>query len=47
MHTQDNTVRVRWRINGLSGMKIFMSFWKFKPWKIRESVKEQLKGHET
>lgn len=40
MHTQDNTIRVRWRINGISGIKILRSFWKFKVWKIRESFRE-------
>lgn len=41
MHTQDNTIRVRWRINGISGVKILFSFWRYKFWKIREAFKEQ------
>ncbi|XP_001602244.1 uncharacterized protein LOC100114816 [Nasonia vitripennis] len=41
MHTQDNTIRVRWRINGINGIKVLFSFWKFKIWKIREAFKEQ------
>ena len=39
MHTQDNTVRVRWRIVGITGLRVFLTFWKFKVWKIKESLK--------
>lgn len=33
---EDNTVRVRWRIRGISAMKVMLNFWKYKLWKIRE-----------
>lgn len=35
-HPEDGTVKVRWRIRGISGMKVFLQFWKFKLWKIKE-----------
>nr|XP_045598649.1 uncharacterized protein LOC123758369 [Procambarus clarkii] len=31
-HPEDGTVRVRWRIVGLSGLKAMFQFWKFKLW---------------
>jgi len=46
MHTQDNTVRVRWRINGITGMKVLFNFWKFKLFKIRESLKHAEVWHD-
>ncbi|XP_014207046.1 uncharacterized protein LOC106638415 [Copidosoma floridanum] len=46
MHTQDNTVRVRWRINGITGIRVLINFWKFKFWKIRESLKEAEAWHD-
>ncbi|CAD6222215.1 GSCOCG00000825001-RA-CDS [Cotesia congregata] len=30
MHSEDSTIRVRWRIRGLSTYKAFFNFWKFK-----------------
>ncbi|XP_014237127.1 uncharacterized protein LOC106659219 isoform X2 [Trichogramma pretiosum] len=46
MHTQDNTVKVRWRIVGLTGLNVVTRFWKFKVWKIRESVKDIESWHD-
>lgn len=40
MHPQYNTVRVRWRINGIGGMKVMFNFWRIKLWKMKESLKE-------
>lgn len=31
-HPEDGTVRVRWRIKGLSGLKAMIQFWKIKLW---------------
>ncbi|KAG7159948.1 hypothetical protein Hamer_G017389, partial [Homarus americanus] len=31
-HPEDGTVRVRWRIKGLSGLKAMFQFWKIKLW---------------
>ncbi|XP_058795709.1 uncharacterized protein LOC131666798 [Phymastichus coffea] len=38
MHTSDNTIRVRWRIIGITGFKVLLQFWKFKVWKIRSEA---------
>lgn len=36
---EDDSIKVRWRIRGISGMKVFFTFWKFKLWKIQETIK--------
>lgn len=41
MHPEDGTVRIRWRIRGISGLKVFISFWKFKVWKLKEAMEHQ------
>lgn len=33
---EDSSVKVRWRIRGLSGLKVIVLFWKYKLWKIKE-----------
>lgn len=38
MHPDEGTVKVRWSISGIKGSKIFLSFWKFKFWKIKEGI---------
>lgn len=38
MHPENDTVRVRWRIRGVSGWKVFTMFWKYKFWKIQEAI---------
>ncbi|XP_076756022.1 uncharacterized protein LOC143426436 [Xylocopa sonorina] len=38
MHPEDNTIKVRWRIVGISGTRIFLTFWKFKIWNVREQI---------
>lgn len=40
-HSDDFTVRIRWRIRGISGLKVMFQFWKFKLWKIREAFEEE------
>jgi hypothetical protein len=27
---------VRWRVRGISALKVFLNFWKFKLWKLKE-----------
>lgn len=41
MHPEDDTVKIRWRIRGLPGMKVFVKFWKYKFWKISEALEDQ------
>lgn len=31
-HSEDATIRVRWQIRGISGLKVFLQFWKFRLW---------------
>lgn len=37
-HPEDGTVKVRWRIKGLSTFKVMVTFWKTKLWNTRESI---------
>ncbi|XP_015599172.1 uncharacterized protein LOC107269613 [Cephus cinctus] len=41
MHPEDGTVKVRWRIRGISGLKVMFLFWKIKLWNIQEAFQEQ------
>jgi Uncharacterized conserved protein (DUF2358) len=38
---EDNTVRVRWRIRGISGLKVLFTFWRYKLWKLKEIFEHQ------
>lgn len=40
-HPEDYTVKVRWRIRGISAMKVMLNFWKFKLWKLKEVFEGQ------
>ncbi|XP_011206140.1 uncharacterized protein C6orf136 homolog [Bactrocera dorsalis] len=40
-HTEDYTVKIRWRIRGISGLKVMLSFWKYKLWQMKEIFDEQ------
>ncbi|KAL6260685.1 hypothetical protein P5V15_008208 [Pogonomyrmex californicus] len=40
MHTEDDTVKVRWRIRGVTGWKVISMFWKYKFWKIQDSIND-------
>lgn len=31
-HPEDSTIRVRWRIRGISALKVMFQFWKYKLW---------------
>lgn len=35
-HPEDNTVKVRWRIKGISALRVMFQFWKYKLWKLKE-----------
>lgn len=35
-HPEDSSVKVRWRIRGISGLKVMFTFWKYKLWNIKE-----------
>ncbi|XP_075226348.1 uncharacterized protein LOC142327313 isoform X2 [Lycorma delicatula] len=40
-HPEDSTVKVRWRIRGVSGLKVLLLFWKIKIWDLKESLKAE------
>lgn len=40
MHTEDATVKVRWRIRGITSMQMIKVLWKYKIWNINEAIKE-------
>ncbi|EEZ97674.1 uncharacterized protein C6orf136 [Tribolium castaneum] len=35
-HPEDSTVKVRWRIRGISALKVMLTFWKYKLWNFHE-----------
>ncbi|KAK9499144.1 hypothetical protein O3M35_003647 [Rhynocoris fuscipes] len=41
MHKEDNTVKLRWRIRGISGLKVMLIFWKYKLWNMKEILDTQ------
>ncbi|KOC65962.1 Uncharacterized protein WH47_12761 [Habropoda laboriosa] len=38
IHPEDNSIKVRWRIVGISGTRIFLTFWKFKVWNVKDNI---------
>ncbi|XP_030558522.1 uncharacterized protein C6orf136 homolog [Drosophila novamexicana] len=40
-HSEDYTVRIRWRVRGISGLKVMFQFWKYKVWALQEVLKDQ------
>ncbi|XP_052868950.1 uncharacterized protein C6orf136 homolog isoform X1 [Anopheles cruzii] len=40
-HPEDNTVKIRWRIRGISALKVMLQFWKYKLWKLKEIFNDQ------
>ncbi|KAF5302492.1 hypothetical protein FQR65_LT08582 [Abscondita terminalis] len=39
-HPEDSTVKVRWTIKGVSGLKVMFTFWKYKLWNYREILEK-------
>lgn len=37
-HPEDGTVRVRWRVVGLKGWKVILTFWRFRLFKLRQEI---------
>jgi hypothetical protein len=35
-HPEDSTIKVRWRIRGISALKVMVTFWKYRLWNFRE-----------
>ncbi|CAH4035160.1 uncharacterized protein C6orf136 homolog isoform X2 [Pieris brassicae] len=40
-HPEDSTIKMRWRIKGISGLKVFFMFWKYKLWNMKEVFQDQ------
>ncbi|KAM3957010.1 uncharacterized protein C6orf136 homolog [Aphomia sociella] len=38
---EDSSVKMRWRVRGISGLKVFFMFWKYKLWNLKEAFKDQ------
>ncbi|XP_012056535.1 PREDICTED: uncharacterized protein LOC105619624 [Atta cephalotes] len=38
MHPESDTIQVRWRIRGITGWKVFTTFWKYRFWKIKDAI---------
>lgn len=35
-HPEDSTVKIRWRVRGISGLQVMFLFWKYKIWNVNE-----------
>lgn len=40
-HPEEGVIRVRWRISGISGLKVMFMFWKYKLWELKKAFQEQ------
>ncbi|XP_037953911.1 uncharacterized protein C6orf136 homolog [Teleopsis dalmanni] len=40
-HTEDYTIKIRWRVRGISGLKVMFNFWKYKLWQFKQMFEEQ------
>lgn len=40
-HPEDGTIRCRWRVVGISGLKVMFMFWRYKLWELRKAFDEQ------
>ncbi|XP_075153411.1 uncharacterized protein C6orf136 [Haematobia irritans] len=34
-HPEDFTIKIRWRVRGISAMKVMLNFWKYKLWDLK------------
>ncbi|CAK1548061.1 unnamed protein product [Leptosia nina] len=41
VHPEDSSIKMRWRIKGISGLKVFFMFWKYKLWNMKEVFQDQ------
>uniref|UniRef100_T1GTG1 Uncharacterized protein n=1 Tax=Megaselia scalaris TaxID=36166 RepID=T1GTG1_MEGSC len=40
-HPEDLTIKVRWSVRGISGLKVMFQFWKYKLWNLRKAFDDQ------
>nr|CAG4651994.1 EOG090X09QP [Triops cancriformis] len=41
VHPEDGTIKIRWSIRGISGLKVMMNFWRYKLWQWKEVMNKQ------
>ncbi|XP_045463078.1 uncharacterized protein LOC123672794 [Harmonia axyridis] len=39
-HPEDSTIKVRWRVRGVSGLSVMMKFWKYKIWNLKNIIEQ-------
>lgn len=44
MHPEDSSIKIRWRIVGMSGTRVFLSFWMIKVWNIKNHAQQASEG---
>lgn len=42
-HPEDGTVRVRWCIRGVSGLRVLINFWRFRLWNYKTVRGQEIK----
>lgn len=42
-HPEDGTVKVRWRMKGLSTFKVMATFWKVRLWNLKDNMQNAQK----
>lgn len=40
-HEEDSTVKVRWRISGMTGTRVLFTFWRYKLWEMKKMFDQQ------
>ncbi|XP_005186591.1 uncharacterized protein C6orf136 [Musca domestica] len=40
-HPEDFSIKIRWRVRGISGLKVMLNFWKYKLWDIKGIFENQ------
>ncbi|XP_055584955.1 uncharacterized protein C6orf136 homolog [Uranotaenia lowii] len=39
-HPEEGTVKIRWRVKGISAARVMFTFWRYKLWKLKEILNE-------
>lgn len=39
-HPEDSTIKVRWRVRGVSGLTVMLKFWKYKVWDLKNILEK-------
>ena len=40
-HPEEFTIKIRWRVRGISGLKVMLNFWKYKLWDLKGVFESQ------